>query len=326
MSSILITGGAGYIGSKISYDLTDRGFKICIVDNLSTGHKKLINPKAKFFKCNISNQKKIKQIIQKYKIDTIIHCAASLDVEESMRKKKKYYLNNVIRTRKLLRASNGLIKNFIFSSTCAVYDTSKKYIVDEKTKTKPKSYYGKTKLIAEKYIKLWSKKNNSNYAILRYFNVAGSDEKLRCGCINNNNQLIKTLSSNVTKKKFSINLYGNNYNTKDGTCIRDYIHVSDLSKFHILTLGYLIKKKKSVLFNCGYGRGYSVLDIIKAFEKKIKRKILINSCPRRKGDLDKIYCNASYTKKKLSINFKFKSISDIVSSTLLWEKKIHEKR
>ena len=243
MRTVLITGGAGYIGSKISYDMEKLGFKVVIVDNLCNGHKILINPRAVFFKQNILNKKKIRKIIINFNIKTIIHCAALLDINDSMKKKKTYYLNNVAGTQCLLEAGKGLIDNFIFSSTCAVYGENKNYIVSEKTKLNPKSYYGKTKLEAEKEIIAMSKKENFNYGILRYFNVAGSDELLRTGCINNNNQLFKNLSKNVANKKFSINLFGNNHDTKDGTCIRDYIHVSDLSKFHIETLNYMLRKK-----------------------------------------------------------------------------------
>lgn len=326
MEKVLVTGGAGYIGSKISYDLTDAGYKVFIIDNLINGHKKLINPKAQFFRISISNVRKIKKIIEKYKIKNIIHCAAFLNVEESGNQKKKYYKNNVLGTVKLLKACNIFIDNFIFSSTCAVYNTSKNPIVSENSNIGPKSYYGKTKYKCEELIKKYSKKYKFKYAILRYFNVGGSDEKLRCGCINSTNQLIKNLSINIVRKKYKINLFGNNYKTNDGTCIRDYIHVSDLSRLHILTLKFLFNKKKSLILNCGCGRGYSVLEIIKSFEKIIKRKIQIIVKEKRRGDIDQIFSINNKIKKKLNINFKFKTISEILKSSLSWEKKIYEKK
>ena len=320
MKSVLITGGAGYIGSQISYDLSTRGYKTYIVDNLSKGYKKFINPKSKFFKINISNKKKIRSIIKKYNIKNIVHCAAFISVEESEKQKKKYYKNNVVGTKKLLEASKGLIDNFIFSSTCAVYDVSKNFYVSEKTKTNPKSYYGKTKLICENLIKNYAKKNKFDYGILRYFNVAGSDSNMRSGCLNNYNALIKNLSTSVIKKNFFINVYGNNYKTKDGTCIRDYIHVSDLSLFHIKLLELMKKKNKSLILNCGYGKGYTVLDVIKCFEKVTKKKFNIIFKKRRPKDISKIIAKTTHFKKQIG-RFEFKTLEDIVKSSLKWEKK-----
>ena len=245
MKKVLVTGGAGYIGSKIVSDLIKKKYKAYIIDNLSTGHKKLINKEAIFYEINCGNKSKLDQILKKDEIKSIVHCAASLDIAESEKKPKKYYNNNVINTKKLLDVcAKNKVKNFIFSSTCSVYgETNKK--VTEKTKTIPKSVYGKTKLECEKLIKFYSKKNKFNFGILRYFNVAGSDIKNKLGCFNSNNQLIKNLSHNIAIKNYKISVYGNNYNTKDGTCIRDYIHISDLSKIHLKLLNLISKKNKS---------------------------------------------------------------------------------
>lgn len=324
MKTVLVTGGAGYIGSKICNDLIDRGYNVFVVDNLSTGHKKLINPKVTFYKENIINKKKIKSILLKNNIKSIIHCAASLSVSESMKKKEKYYKNNVLGTLALLEASKKIIDFFIFSSTCAVYQVSKKTYVNEKSKTLPKSYYGKTKLIGEKLIKKFSKKNKFKYAILRYFNVAGSDEKLRCGCINSNDQLFKNLSARVVRKKFHIMVYGNNYNTADGTCIRDYVHVSDISRLHIKAIDYL-KNNKSFILNLGVGRGFSVLQIINAFEKIVKKKFKINFLKKRKGDIESIVSNTNKLKKIFKSNYRFKNLKEIIQSAIKWEKKNYAK-
>ena len=318
-STILITGGAGYIGSKISYDLTDQDYNVVVIDNLSTGNKKLINPKSKFYKIDILNTKKISKIIKDHKIKNIFHMAACLNVEESMTDKKKYYLNNVEGTKSLCIAAGKDVKNIIFSSTCSVYGQTKKKIVSENTKIKPISYYGQTKYLSELTIKKFSKSNNFNYAILRYFNVAGSDEKLRTGCINENGQLITNLVSKFKKRKYQINIFGKKYATPDGTCIRDYIHVSDLSKIHIKSMKYLENKKESFLINCGYGKGYSVLDVVKNFEFVTNKKFKLVFKNKRRGDIDNIIADTKKLSKKLKIKLLYsQNVRHILSSSLQW--------
>ena len=318
-STILITGGAGYIGSKISYDLTDQDYNVVVIDNLSTGNKKLINPKSKFYKIDILDTKKISKIIKHHKIRNIFHMAACLNVEESMTDKKKYYLNNVEGTKSLCIAAGKDVKNIIFSSTCSVYGQTKKKIVSENTKIKPISYYGQTKYLSEITIKKFSKSNNFNYAILRYFNVAGSDEKLRTGSINDNGQLISNLVSKFKKRKYQINIFGKKYATPDGTCIRDYIHVSDLSKIHIKSMKYLENKKESFLINCGYGKGYSVLDVVKNFEFVTNKKFKLVFKNKRRGDIDNIIADTTKLFKKLKIKLLYsQNVRHILSSSLQW--------
>jgi UDP-glucose 4-epimerase len=319
-STILITGGAGYIGSKVSYDFTDRGYDVVVVDNLSTGHKKLINPKSKFYKADILNTKKIAKIIKDHKIKDIFHMAACISVEESMLNKEKYYLNNVEGTRSLCVAAGKNIKNIILSSTCAVYGHTKKKLVSEEAEINPLSYYGKTKHLSELIIKEYSKKNNFNYAILRYFNVAGSDEKLRTGCLSKNGQLINNLVANYKKKKYQINIFGKKYNTADGTCIRDYIHVSDLSKIHIKSMEYIKNKKKSLLINCGYGKSYTVLDIVKNFEFLTNKKFKLIFKKKRKGDVDKIAAETKKLSSKLKIKLLYnQNLNDMLTSSINWK-------
>lgn len=319
MKKILVTGGAGYIGSKICYDLTDLGYKVFIVDNLITGHKKLINKSAKFYLCDILDYKQLNEIIKKNHITDIIHLAASLDVEESSKNPLKYFINNVEGTENLLKASvNNNVKNFIFSSTCAVYGNIKANSVNEKSPTEPISYYGKTKLLCELLIKDYSFKYKLSSTILRYFNVGGADELLRTGCLNNNGQLLKKLAQLFIKKnKATFNIYGNDYPTLDGTCVRDFIHVSDLSKIHIYFLEN--RNKKNLILNCGHGKGYSVLEIVKAFEKICKKKINIIYNKRRVGDISYIKSNLNYLRKNfhnIEIN---KNLEEIIKSTLNWE-------
>jgi len=326
VKKILVTGGAGYIGSKIVADLIKQNYQVYIIDNLSTGHKSLLNKKAVFIKSNIGNTKLVKNFIKFNQIKSVIHCAASLNVEESEKNPKKYYLNNYINTKKLLESciKNGL-ENFIFSSTCAVYgNVSGK--ISETIKPKPISIYGKTKLECEKIIQTYAKKFKFNYGILRYFNVAGSDMKNKIGCINKNNQLIKNLSILAMNNKNFFFINGNDYNTKDGTCIRDYIHLEDLSKIHCKLLKIINNRKKSFLLNCGYGQGFSVMEIADLFEKFCKITLKKIFLPRRKGDIEKIFADTKKIDKILKLKFvKKDKLKKIIQSSIAWEKYINEK-
>ena len=318
MSSILVTGGAGYIGSKIVHDLIKQNKKVVVIDNLSTGFRQLINKKSTFYKIDFSS-KLLKQIIKKNNIKTIIHCAASTNVIEANKNKKKYHLNNVLKTKKLLQnIKDQKIDNFIYSSTCAVYGNVKKR-VDENTSLKPVNFYGITKLKAEKLVKKYSKVYNFKYAILRYFNVAGADNKNKIGIYKNNGQLIKNIASSLISEKKIVNIFGNKHQTKDGTCIRDFIHLSDISQIHLLALKKINISNSNLILNCGYGKDYSILNIINRFEKIYKIRFIKNILPKRDGDIVKMTCDNKKLKKKLSFKGKF-NINDIIKSSVVWEK------
>jgi len=274
--NILITGGAGYIGSHVVELLIQKKNDIIILDNLTTGYKRLINKEAIFIRGDFNNKKLLNNIIKKYNIQTIIHLAAYLNVSEAEKNKLKYYNNNVKGTETLLSAcKNSNVKNFIFSSSCSIYGNVKGS-VNERVKPNPQGYYAYTKFKGEELIKKHSKKYKFKYGILRYFNVAGASNSGLIGEIEESHgHLIKNIAIQSLKKKPIINIFGNDYPTKDGTCIRDYIHVSDLADIHIKGLDYLENNKKSFVLNCGYGRGYSVQEIVTIF-KKIKKKLIIN--------------------------------------------------
>ena len=321
VKNILITGGAGYIGSHISEILIKKKKKIFILDNLSTGHKRLINKKAKFILGDITNKNKIKKIFKKNKIDSVIHLAAALSVGESQKKPNKYKWINIEGTKRLLSSiKDSNIKNIIFSSTCAVYKDGLDK-VSERSKLKPTSVYGKTKLIGEKLIKKFSKDNKINYGILRFFNVAGASSTGKIGQINKGDQLFKNLSLELNKKNPVFKVYGADYKTKDGTCIRDYIHVSDIAKIHYEVLKKINKLNNSVILNCGYSKGISVKEVIKAFKKNTRKKIIVKILERRKGDMAKITANSSKLKKFISWKPKYDNLDKIVKSCLYWEKK-----
>ena len=326
IKNILITGGAGYIGSHITEILIQKSKKVFIVDNLSTGHNKLIHKQAKFFKLDIFDKKKINFIIKKYQIDSIIHLAANLIISEGQKKPKKYYKNNVIGTQKLLAACKKTsVKNFIFSSTAAVY-SDEQYIVTEKSKIKPKSVYGKTKIKAEKLIQNFSKKNKLNYVILRYFNIAGSSPSGKIGLINKkSDHLFKNFSMEIMKKKPKLKVYGLNYNTPDGSCIRDFIHVSDIAEIHSLILEKIDKFNVSKIFNCGYNKGISVLEVAKEFKRQSLKKVEITNTVKRKNDLIKIIASNKKLIKFIKWRPKFNNLGKIVKSCIKWERINYEK-
>ncbi len=321
IKNILITGGAGYIGSHISEILVKNKKKIYIVDNLSTGYRSLINKKAKFFKLNIHNNKNIKKIIKENKIDSVIHLAANLIISEGEKYPKKYYWNNVIGTQKLLKAcSNNTIKNFIFSSTAAIYKDGQ-FKVSENSIIKPKSVYGRTKVKCEKIIQSFCKKNNINYGILRYFNIAGSSPSGKIGLINKSDHLFKNFSREVMKKRPIFKIYGNDYKTKDGSCIRDFIHVSDIAEIHFKVLEKIDKTNKSKILNCGYNKGTSVLEVAKEFKKQTSKKVKILITKRRKADLVKIIASNNKLMRFIRWKPKFNNLRKIVKSCLIWEKR-----
>jgi len=320
--NILITGGAGYIGSHISEILIKDKKKIFIVDNLSTGHKKLINKKAKFFKVNINDRKKIKFIVKKYNIDSIIHLAGSLIIGEGEKYPKKYFKNNVLGTKNLIMSvKNSNVKNFIFSSTAAVYKDGTTRVT-ERSKVKPKSVYGKTKLAAEKIIIKHCKKDKINFGILRYFNIVGSSPSGKIGLINKGDHLFKNYSMQINKKNPVLKVYGTDYRTKDGSCVRDFIHVSDIAEIHKKILNKINNDNQSKILNCGYSKGISVKQVANEFKKYANKKAKIVEAPRRKGDLVKIIAITKNLKKFVNWKPKFNNLKLMVKSSISWEKKL----
>jgi UDP-glucose 4-epimerase len=324
MKNILVTGGAGYIGSHIVEQLIKNKEKVIIIDNLVTGYKKLINKKAKFIKADIKNKSKITKIIKDYNISSIVHLAAYLNVSEAEKNKKKYFQNNIIGTKNLLEAcKNSSVKNIIFSSSCSIYGNVKGS-VSENRKPNPQGYYAYTKYKSEELIKKFSKQNKFNYGILRYFNVAGASPSGKIGEIEKSHgHLIKNLAIESLKKKPKIKIFGDDYITRDGTCIRDYVHVCDLADIHIRGLNYLEKNRKSFILNCGYGKGYSVQQIVNIF-KKIKKGVKIQYQKRRLGDIAQVYANTKKFKKILMWRPKYNNIKFIIQSAIQWEKKLNK--
>lgn len=317
MKNILLTGGAGYIGSHVSELLLKKGYKITILDNLSTGSKKLLPPRVTFKKIDICDKKLMEKIFKKNSFDAVIHLAASLSVTESQKNPKKYYLNNIFGTQNLLDLCiEYKVKKFIFSSTCAVYG-SVEGAVKENHKKKPESYYGKTKHICEELIQNYSKNYNLDYVILRYFNVIGASNSGKRGQLDSQG-LFKSITKTLKVKKNEVTIFGNDYNTRDGTCIRDYIDVNDLSDLHFQSLK--TKKAKNKIINCGYNKGYTVKEIVGLFSTILNKKIKIKYSRRRAGDVVAIYSNNRYMKTIFPKWKRSFGINKSIENTLNWEK------
>ena len=320
MQNILIIGGAGYIGRQIIHLLNKNKFNICVIDDLSATKRNYLKKKINFFKINILNKTKIDKVFKIYKFDTVIHLAAKCVVSESEKFPKKYYNTNVLGTKNIIKyCKKYRVKNFIFSSSCSVFSNKVK-VVRENSVKKPISYYGKTKLIAEKLIKKNFKNTKIKFMILRYFNVVGADLKNKIGEIGNKDRLFNNISKRILQNQYIIDIYGSNYETKDGTCIRDYIHVYDLADIHIKCLEKFSKIKKSLYLNCSYGKGYSVLDIAKSFQKISKEKIKIKFKDKRIGDMKEIVASNKKLISFIKWRPKFNNIDKVVTSTFIWNR------
>ncbi len=322
--NILVTGGAGYIGSHVCNLLIDEGFKVTIIDNLITGDKSLVPKKAKLFTCDIDDKKKVKDIIQNDNFDLVMHFAGLIRVDESVKDPKKYHNHNFEKGKIFLQTCiNCNLKKIIFSSTASVYGNPKTDKVKESETLNPLNPYAASKLKLEDFLKESSKEDKINYIILRYFNVAGADEKLRTGlCSKFSTHLIKIACEVAVGKKDKLIVNGNNYDTHDGTPVRDFIHVSDLAEIHLLSGKYLFKNSKSHIFNCGYGHGYSVKEIIDNFNLILEKKINYSFGPRRDGDSEKIVSDPSKFNSFFSWKPKYDDIGYILKTAYEWEKKI----
>jgi len=320
LKNILIIGGAGYIGRQIVNLLNKKKYKIFVIDNLSTTKKNYLNKKINFFKVSILNKNKLKKLFKKYHFNTVIHLAAKCVVSESEKYPQKYYATNVIGTKNIIECSKKYrVQNFIFSSSCSVFSNKTK-IVKENSSKNPISYYGKTKLIAEKLIKKKFNKSNIKFIILRYFNVVGADKKNKIGEIGNKDRLFNNISKKIIGNEKNINIYGGDYKTNDGTCIRDYIHVYDLANIHIKCLEKIKKIKKSIDLNCSYGKGYSVLEIAKTFQRLFNKKIKISFQKRRIGDMKEIVASNKKLNKFINWTPKFNNLNKMVTSTFTWNR------
>ena len=321
--NILITGGAGYIGSHVSYLLIEKGYNITIIDSLITGNKQLIPKEAKLEICDIADIEKVTKIIKNKKFEAVLHFAGLIRVDESVQYPEKYIECNYTKSKIFLDTCfKNDLKKVIFSSTAAVYGNPKKERVIENDQLNPLSPYADSKLMLENYLIDCSKKTHVRHVILRYFNVAGADEKMRTGLISKfSTHLIKIASEVATKKRSKLIINGDDYNTPDGTPIRDYIHVSDLANIHLMSLEYLLMDNKSEIFNCGYGKGYSIKEVIECLNNLLETNIKYEIGPRRDGDSECIVANPEKFIRTMSWKPEFDDLNYILKTAIAWEKK-----
>lgn len=321
--TILVLGGAGYIGSHTVYELIENGEDVAIIDNLQTGHIKAVHPKARFYKGDIRNREFLDSVFAKEKIDAVIHFAAYSLVGESMEKPLKYYENNLCGTKTLLDSmvANGINK-IVFSSTAATYGEPESLPILETDKTEPTNTYGETKLAMEKMFKWVGRAHNINFVSLRYFNACGAHVS---GVIGEDHavetHLIPLILQVPNNKREHIYIFGDDYNTKDGTCIRDYIHVTDLAQAHILAVKYLRNGGNSDIFNLGNGIGFSVKEVIETARKVTGHPIPAQISPRRAGDPAKLIASSNKARKILGWKPEHAELEEIIATAWNWHKK-----
>lgn len=321
MKNILVTGGAGYIGSHTSKLLIEQGYNVIILDSLVNGHRYAVPKKARFYKIDLGRKKSIEKVFSENKIDCVIHFAAFIEAGESMVDPKKFFRNNLINTLNLLEVMiDHKVLRMIFSSTAAVYGNPKYIPVDENHPKEPTNYYGTTKLMVEEVLKIYNSAYKLKFIALRYFNAAGADESGVIGESHNPETHLIPLVLQVAKgTRKKIFIFGDNYNTKDGTCVRDYIHVNDLAEAHILAMKKL-DKLKSEFFNLGNGKGYSVMEVVETCRKVTGHKIPVKITKRRPGDPAELIADYKKTKKILGWSPKH-DLTSIIKTAWKWEQK-----
>ena len=314
---ILIVGGAGYIGSHIGLEAINQGYEVTVFDDLSTGFKKNIHPSANFFKGSTLFEEDLNQVMKKNSFDVVIHLAGCKAAGESMINPSKYAQNNIIGGINLLKAcADNEIDKFIFSSSAAVYGIPKYNPIDESHPLSPINYYGYTKLLIENNLKWFGNLKGIRYASLRYFNAAGYDPELRIFKKEKNPQnLIPIVMETAVQERDKLFVFGNDYDTKDGTGIRDYIHVTDLAVGHLSALKYISEKNKDLVVNLGTGTGHSVLDIINMTKNVSGKNIEYNFSDRRAGDPNIVIAGSDKAEKLINWAPKHSDLRTIIEST-----------
>ncbi len=319
--TVLVTGGAGYIGSHMALELTDAGERVVVLDNLTTGFRWAVPPKATLVVGDVADEKLVGEIIADHGIKAIIHFAGSIVVPDSVTDPLGYYHNNTVKSRALMAAAvAGGVPHFIFSSTAAVYGNPGEEPVREDAILKPMSPYGTSKLMTELMLADTAAAHDFSYVALRYFNVAGADPQGRSGqSTPRATHLIKVACEAATGKRAGMQVFGTDYPTVDGTCVRDYIHVSDLARAHLAALKYLRAGNKSDVFNCGYSRGYSVQQVIDAVKTATGRDFKVDLSERRAGDPAAIVAATDKIRETLGWQPKHDDINNIVAQAFAWE-------
>lgn len=320
--AILVLGGAGYIGSHTVYELIERGEDVVIVDNLETGYKEAVHPKARFYQGDIRNRAFVDHVFEQEKIDAVIHFAANSLVGESMVNPLKYYDNNLCGTKVLLESMVAhKIDKIVFSSTAATYGEPERVPILETDRTMPTNTYGETKLSMEKMFYWTSLAHGLRFVSLRYFNACGAHKSGAIGEAHNpESHLIPLILQVPNGQREAISIFGDDYDTKDGTCVRDYIHVTDLAQAHILAVEYLMKGNESNIFNLGNGIGFTVHEVIEAARKVTGDPIKTQIVPRRAGDPAKLIASSEKAKTVLGWKPEHADLEEIIASAWNWHK------
>lgn len=326
--TVLVTGGAGYIGSHMALELVDAGEDVVVLDNLSTGYRRSVPAGATFVEGNVGDPELVSRLLRDYEIDAILHFAGSIVVPDSVTDPLGYYLNNTCNSRTLLACAVAAeIPNFIFSSTAAVYGIPEINPVTETAVLQPISPYGSSKLMTETMLRDTAKAHPLRFVALRYFNVAGADPKGRSGqSTPRATHLIKVASETALGMRPSLEIYGTDYETPDGTCIRDYIHVTDLVRAHLDALRYLRAGGESIVLNCGYGKGFSVLDVVEAVKRAAGHDFTVRTTGRRAGDPPALVAGAGRIHEVLGWEPRLNDLDTIVEHALAWEKHLKDDR
>jgi len=321
---VLVTGGAGYIGSQTNLLLLKEGFTTIVFDSLEYGHREVVPADSVFVKGNLLNPKDINAVFENYKIDAVIHFAGYISVGESVENPQRYFTNNVVGTLNLLEATGKTgVNKIVFSSSAAVYGIPKKNPITEKTPLSPINPYGETKAIIEKILDDYFEAYGLSSVSLRYFNASGADLKLRTGEAHNpETHLIPLVLQAAAGLTPSVKVFGRDYKTADGTCIRDYIHVTDLASAHILALKQLLSgKKMNEKINLGVGRGYTVMEVIKKAKEVTGVDFKVKIAKRRPGDAVKLVADNKKAKKLLNWQPKYSDLETIITTAWKWLKK-----
>ena len=324
--SVLVTGGAGYIGSHMVLELLDAGEKVVVIDNLTTGFRWAVDPRATLVVGDVADDDLVRTVIRKHNVGAIIHFAGSIVVPESVADPLGYYHNNTAKSRSLMATAVATgVKHFIFSSTAAVYGNPKENPVSEMAVPAPMSPYGSSKLMTEVMLADTARAHDFRFVALRYFNVAGADPKGRSGqSTPRATHLIKVACETALAKRSHMEVFGTDYPTQDGTCVRDYIHVKDLARAHMSALEHLRKGGASDIFNCGYSKGYSVHEVIAAVKKASGVDFKVILSPRRPGDPAAIVAASGKIRDNLGWKPEHDDLAKIVSQALAWEKRVDQ--
>jgi len=326
--TVLVTGGAGYIGSHMVHALVEAGESVVVIDNLSTGFSRFLPKGVQLLVGDAANENLVESAIGAHRVESIVHFAGSVVVPDSMRDPLAYYRNNTMTTRSLLTAAVKCgVNRFIFSSTAAVYGNPDQMPVPEHAPTRPLSPYGSSKLMTEIMLRDTASAHGMNYVVLRYFNVAGADPQARMGLATvGATHLLKIAVEAATGQRAKIDVFGTDYPTPDGSCIRDFIHVSDLAQAHRSALSYLRAGGASATLNCGYGRGYSVLETIETVRRVSGRNFAVQYAPRRPGDIMTMIADTSRIRSVLDWTPQYDDLDTIATHALAWEWKLSRER